>query len=369
MLAVLVLQADAQGAAAQDDNPYLPDPDLSPDELVQFMLAMQEKPKSIRERPGFAEAVIAAADRVLATQTTDANRAVAAETALATLHEKACLGDEKADQRLMEFVELLQEDKAEAIARQVTFFQKERQAIEAHKLSREEIPAAVDALREYLAGQTLTPRHLRFASSLVKAINQLDDESDPEKRHEYGELREKYFDQLATLLAKSDDKQVVAYGKKLAQSSQESTVDLVGKPLALEGVTALGTEFQWSAYRGKVVLVDFWATWCGPCRRQMPQLKEFYEKHKAAGFEIVGINLDRDNAALAKYLDENQIVWEHLVGDEPKSIAKELGVRAIPTLVLVDRDGTVIATSHKAEEMLPQATRLLEGAATTVEVE
>jgi len=363
LLPVLFLQADAQPAAdAQNDNPYLPDPDLSPDELVEFLLDMQEKPRSIRERPGFAEALVAAADRVLATQTTDANHIVAAETAFNTLHEKACLGDEKADQRLMEFVDLLKDDKREAIARQVTFFQMERKAIEAYKLSREEIPAAIDPLVEYLAGQTLTPRHLRFASSLVKAVNQLDEESDPQKRNEYGELREKYFDRLGKVLAGSDDKQVVAYGRKLVQSSEQPTVDLVGKPLAIEGVTALGAEFNWSAYRGKVVLVDFWATWCGPCRRQMPEVKDYFQKHKDAGFDIVGINLDSDTEALAKYLDENQIEWEQLVGEAPKKLAKDLGVRGIPTLVLVDRDGTVIATSHKAEEILPQATRLLEGA-------
>ena len=74
---------------------------------------------------------------------------------------------------------------------------------------------------------------------------------------------------------------------------------LVGQPLVLTGNTTDGAAFNWAAYRGKVVLVDFWATWCGPCRREMPNVKALYEKHKAKGFEVVGVSLDKDLDALA----------------------------------------------------------------------
>jgi thiol-disulfide isomerase/thioredoxin len=204
-------------------------------------------------------------------------------------------------------------------------------------------------LQEYYAKEKLTDRHLRMASSTVALINRLED----------GDQREEHFVSFGNAFAKAGDKELARYGKKLAKKPGAVESDLVGKPLELAGTTAKGADFVWDAYRGKVVIVDFWATWCGPCIREMPNVKAFYEKQVDRGFDIVGISLDKDQEALAQYLEENRIAWDTLAGDDTQELASKYGVRGIPTMMLVDREGKVVAVAHNLAALAPQAEKLL----------
>lgn len=96
---------------------------------------------------------------------------------------------------------------------------------------------------------------------------------------------------------------------------------------------------------GKVVLIDFWASWCPPCRRDMPNLVEAYKKYKSKGFEIVGISLDSKADAWAKGVKDLNITWTQLSDLQGwKNAGAQLyGVNSIPSTVLVDKDGTIIA--------------------------
>ncbi len=356
--------ADANAAADQNNdaapeesevNPYLPRLGLAPDELADFILNMQEKPKSIQSRPGFAEAIIAAANQILAAETKDSFQFIAAEAKFDILHKKACMGDEQADKSLMQFVTQMKDDSRERIAKHVRFFTLERQAIDCDNLPLEKIPDLLTELKAYLTQEKLSARHLRMASSTVHAINRLED----------SQQCEKHFAEFGGVFAKSSDKQLAAYGKKLAKPAEGIASDLVGKPLELAGVTALGTSLDWKSYRGKVVLVDFWATWCGPCLREMPHVKALYEKHQERGFDVVGISLDKDLDALAKFLEENALPWTTLAGEETEQLAAKCGVRGIPTMMLVDKDGQVVAVSHKVSDLAAKAEKLLDASPQT----
>jgi thiol-disulfide isomerase/thioredoxin len=183
-------------------------------------------------------------------------------------------------------------------------------------------------------------RHLRLASATIHAVNRLEDD----------EQREELFVKFGTLFAKSESKELAGYGRKLARS-EETPLELVGKTLELSGSTALGPPLDWASYRGKVVLVDFWATWCGPCLREMPRLKAIYSQFREQGFDVVGISLDRDVDAVDKFLQEHEIAWTNVLGEETQQLAKKYGVRGIPTMMLVDREGKVIAIAHQVEKL------------------
>ncbi|MCP4811827.1 MAG: TlpA family protein disulfide reductase, partial [Planctomycetaceae bacterium] len=286
---------------------------------------------------------------VLASTKSDKLQVIAILGKSTILHERAQLGDDAADKKLVAFLQVIKDDKREKVVQEVRFLMVERQILEVDDLPLEKVTRLLDEIKEYLAGEKMTERHLRLASSVVHGINRLEDDK----------LRETYFADFGAVFSKSLDKQLSQYGKKLSRKPSQSSSDLVGKPLELTGTTALGTEFDWKQYRGKVILVDFWATWCGPCRRAMPQVKALYEKYQGKGFDIVAISLDRDLDALAKYLKENNIPWTNLAGDATQELARKYGVRGIPTMMLIDQAGKVVDVSHNVAQLAPRIEPLL----------
>ena len=146
---------------------------------------------------------------------------------------------------------------------------------------------------------------------------------------------------------------------------------LVGQKFSIEGVTADGEPFDWSNYADKVVLVDFWATWCGPCLQEIPNMKEVYEKFHSAGFEIVGVNLDNSSKDLQSFLARESLPWTTVVGTGPDEmgfnnpIARRCGVSAIPFLVLVGRDGKVAGLHPRGPQLEPRVQEMLDGTGTT----
>jgi peroxiredoxin len=107
------------------------------------------------------------------------------------------------------------------------------------------------------------------------------------------------------------------------------------------------------AYKGKVVLVDFWATWCGPCRVEMPNVVSAYKKYHAQGFDVLGISLDRENSGdkLAKFAKDNDMPWPQVYDGKywKAAVAEQYGIHSIPRPILVDGDtGVVLAEGPDA---------------------
>ncbi len=100
-----------------------------------------------------------------------------------------------------------------------------------------------------------------------------------------------------------------------------------------------------SSYRGKYVLIDFWASWCGPCRRENPNVVRIYNKFKDKGFDILGVSLDQDKTSWTKAIEKDGLVWKHVSDLQywNSVAAAAYGVQAIPAQFLVDKDGKLIA--------------------------
>jgi thiol-disulfide isomerase/thioredoxin len=109
--------------------------------------------------------------------------------------------------------------------------------------------------------------------------------------------------------------------------------------------TPEGPNLALSSLRGKYVLIDFWASWCGPCRRENPNVVKTYAAYKEKGFEIFGVSLDQDRNAWLKAIESDQLVWKHVSDLKYWSSAgaQAYQVNAIPQTFLLDREGKIIA--------------------------
>ncbi len=114
-----------------------------------------------------------------------------------------------------------------------------------------------------------------------------------------------------------------------------------------------GTPLKLSDFKGKVTLIDFWASWCGPCRRENPYVVKLYNKYKDRGFDVLGVSLDGNKDRWLKAIEADGLAWNH-VSDLKKwgnTAAKLYGVRSIPHTVLLDREGKIIARGMRSGQL------------------
>jgi peroxiredoxin len=125
--------------------------------------------------------------------------------------------------------------------------------------------------------------------------------------------------------------------------------------------TISGEKITLEDYKGKVVLLDFWATWCAPCRQEMPNVIRVYEKYHDKGFEIIGVSMDRDRKSLDTYIAENGLTWKQIY--DGKNWQSDLGqvyaVRAIPSTFLIDREGKISGKNLRGAELEKAVSELL----------
>ena len=212
----------------------------------------------------------------------------------------------------------------------------------------------LDVLKAILGGQSLGEYALAVSSQLAQLLEISGN------HHEAGEA----FTLLEKAFENHPDPSLSKQAAARAENGRRRAA-LVGQPFTVSGVQPDGSPFDWSKYEGKVVLVDFWATWCGPCLQEIPIIDAAYKKYKAQGFEVVGVNLDEDPKTLLRFLDVQPLSWTTVISDDPNAqgfdhpLAVQCGIDAIPFLVLVDREGKVDALHVRGERLDERLAKLL----------
>ena len=336
-------------------------PEGSPKELLTFIAQLDDKEDSIiasiqspertqeerlaslNELKRLEEAIVTAADRVLKTNPEEAVTLQGVKAKFDALLMLVRTREETARDRLFKFAEAIVKDKRPAIADEGQFriFQRDLAALT--QQSPEQKQKYLDELKAFVLRRPVDTEHFALANTVCQILEQGAPELAADAYNVFGE----HF-------AKSDH-EALARAAQLMQGAGRRLA-LVGNSMDVEGTLLSGEEFDWSNYKGKVVLVDFWATWCPPCVAELPNMLKNYELYHDKGFEIVGISLDHQRGELERFIADKNVPWAQLFhepepGHETNPMAGRYGVTSIPFMVLVGRDGKAISTNARGAEL------------------
>ncbi len=324
-------------------------PDGTAKELFLFINSIKRMKPEIRTREAMVAhlrkqiaAVTVAANKVLAQNISDDEAARAIEEQFVGLSVLSRV-DPEAQVQLHALAESFSDDPRPAVAHAANF-QLLQQSVQKNLQGNGSPSAIIGTIFGFTDKHGLDAQTVGLATQIGTMLSRSPDKDSIE-------VATQLLTQLAALMEKSDDPQILA--SVPAVSATARRLSLPGNFMELTGVTDDGSEFDWDSYRGKYVLIDFWATWCGPCRAEIPNVKENLAKYGSKGFTVVGINLDEDRSQYDTYMEKAMLPWQNIMPDDKgnNEMATYYGISGIPTVILVDREGKVVSVNARGPEL------------------
>jgi len=343
LLACSAALCQEPAAEPEQSDPYAV-PEGTSAELTKFIQnLMQQPPPTPQAREKVIAAMLEASGKILAAKPTpdEAEFAVYVKTNFTRKIEQlqAFAKQLKAAGR----ADLARQVRAGILRRQLAASVRGPAAGAANNLGKQ-----IDEIKKFLAEGPLTGAGVNLAMEAAQAAEMVGDTR----------LAADAYGSFAKMFAASKNGRIAAMAKTMEGVVRRLT--LLGKEMKVEGTILGGGKLDWSKYRGRVVLVDFWATWCGPCLQQIPVMKKNYELYRDQGFEIIGISLDDDRERLEGFVTGEKIPWPIVFGEDgPSPTVNYYAVMSIPQMILVDKSGKVVSLEARGPELGRQLEKLL----------
>lgn len=179
------------------------------------------------------------------------------------------------------------------------------------------------------------------------------------------DLAKKQYQHLIANFPDANTKMLAMAKSNLEDMDVIKQLAIGGDPISFNVKDLKGKSLSIEKFKGKVVLLDFWATWCKPCIAEMPNVKRLYKQYQKEGFEIIGISLDHQKASLESYIKRNDIQWPQFFDGAAwnNEIAQKYKVRSIPATYLLDRNGKIRYKSVRGSQLAQAVEQLIKESA------